>query len=85
MPLQIGVVLALVGGVVIAGVTYYCTPKYTRVGYQPLQPVPFSHAIHARQLGMDCRYCHNTVEQILVFQHPGRVHVHELPQPGAQE
>jgi len=38
---QIGVVLALVGGVVTAGVTYYCTPKYTRVGYEPVQPVLF--------------------------------------------
>ena len=63
LPLQIGVVLALVGGVVTAGVTYYCTPKYTRVGYQPIQPVPFSHATHTRQLGVDCRYCHNTVDK----------------------
>ncbi len=23
----------------------------------------FSHALHAGQLGMDCRYCHTTVEQ----------------------
>jgi formate-dependent nitrite reductase cytochrome c552 subunit len=63
LPLQIGVVLALVGGVVTAGVTYYCTPQYTRVGYQPVQPVPFSHATHTGQLGVDCRYCHNTVDQ----------------------
>ena len=48
---------------VTAGVTYYCTPKYTRVGYEPVQPVPFSHAVHAGQLGMDCRYCHNTVDK----------------------
>ena len=63
LPLQIGVVLALVGGVVMAGVTYYCTPKYTRVGYQPIQPVPFSHATHTGQLGVDCRYCHGTVDK----------------------
>jgi hypothetical protein len=63
LPLQIGVVLALVGGVVTAGVTYYCTPKYTRVGYQPVQPVPFSHATHTGELGVDCRYCHNTVDK----------------------
>jgi formate-dependent nitrite reductase cytochrome c552 subunit len=53
----------LVGGVVTAGVTYYFTPKYSRVGYTPLQPVAFSHAIHADQLGIDCRYCHNGVEK----------------------
>ncbi|MEC8928724.1 MAG: cytochrome c3 family protein [Verrucomicrobiota bacterium] len=59
---------ALVGGLlagigVVAGVTYYFTPKYTRVGYQPLQPVAFSHKVHAGQLGMDCRYCHDGVEK----------------------
>jgi hypothetical protein len=32
------------------------------VGYSPEQPVPFSHAVHAGELGLDCRYCHNTVE-----------------------
>lgn len=34
-----------------------------RIGYQPDQPVPYSHALHAGELGMDCRYCHNTVER----------------------
>ena len=36
-------------------------PVTLNIGYQPEQPVPFSHAIHAGQLRMDCRYCHNTV------------------------
>jgi len=45
--------------------------KYTRVGYQPVQPVPFSHAVHAGQLGMDCRYCHNTVDQSWFSSIPG--------------
>ena len=53
----------LLGAGVTAGLTYYFTPKYTRVGYQPIQPVAFSHAIHAGQLGLDCRYCHNGVEK----------------------
>jgi hypothetical protein len=35
----------------------------TNVGYQPVQPVPFSHALHAGDMGIDCRYCHNTVER----------------------
>jgi hypothetical protein len=43
-------------------VAFGFSPKTTDVGYQPVQPIPFSHAIHAGQLGMDCRYCHNTVE-----------------------
>ena len=38
------------------------SPKTTDVGYQPEQPVPYSHALHVGQLGLDCRYCHSTVE-----------------------
>jgi len=38
-------------------------PKTTSVGYAPAQPVPYSHTLHAGKLGIDCRYCHNTVEQ----------------------
>jgi menaquinone reductase, multiheme cytochrome c subunit len=32
-------------------------------GFQPEQPVPFSHQIHAGRLKMDCRYCHTGVEK----------------------
>ena len=63
LPFLIAAGLVLAGGAVTAGVTYYFTPKYSRVGYEPIQPVPFSHAVHAGQLGMDCRYCHTTVEK----------------------
>jgi hypothetical protein len=63
LPFLIATGLVLVGGAVTAGVTYYFTPKYSRVGYEPIQPVPFSHAVHAAQLGIDCRYCHSTVEK----------------------
>ncbi len=52
----------LVSTAVVCGIWYYFTPKYTRVGYQPTQPVPFQHTIHVQQLGMDCRYCHSYVE-----------------------
>ena len=37
-------------------------PVTLNVGYQPLQPVPYSHAQHVGKLGLDCRYCHTTVE-----------------------
>ena len=43
-------------------VAYGFSPKTLEVGYQPTQPVPFSHALHAGELGMDCRYCHTSVE-----------------------
>ncbi|NNM30242.1 MAG: cytochrome c3 family protein, partial [Akkermansiaceae bacterium] len=37
-------------------------PKALRVGYMPSQPIPYDHALHVEQLGMDCRYCHSFVE-----------------------
>lgn len=48
----------------LVGLFYYgASPKTIDVGYMPEQPVPFSHALHAGKLGMDCRYCHTTVER----------------------
>jgi hypothetical protein len=63
LPLQIVIFLGVFAGIATAGVTYYMTPKYTRVGYAPLQPVPFSHAKHVQEVGLDCRYCHSNVEK----------------------
>jgi hypothetical protein len=62
LPLKIVLCLLVLGGAVSIGMTYYFTNKYTNVGYQPIQPVPFSHKIHAGQMGIDCRYCHSFVE-----------------------
>ena len=67
----LGVGAALTGGGVTMGAWYYFTPKYTRVGYEPVQPVPFSHKIHAGELGIDCRYCHNGVEKSWFSNLPG--------------
>jgi hypothetical protein len=44
-------------------VAYGFSPQATDVGYMPEQPIPFSHKVHAGELGIDCRYCHNTVEE----------------------
>ncbi|MGH9699405.1 MAG: cytochrome c3 family protein [Candidatus Acidiferrales bacterium] len=38
------------------------SPYYTHVGEAPPQPVPFSHRHHVGELGLDCRYCHTSVE-----------------------
>ncbi len=32
-------------------------------GYEPSQPIWFSHKIHAGQNGINCVYCHNSVEK----------------------
>lgn len=34
----------------------------TQQRYKPDQPVPFSHEHHVTELGLDCRYCHTSVE-----------------------
>lgn len=42
---------------------YLFSPGTQRIGYQPIQPVAYSHQQHPGLLGVDCRYCHNTVER----------------------
>lgn len=59
--ITVAVVLAGLYGVAVA--VYAFAPGSQRVGYAPRQPVEYSHALHAGELGIDCRYCHNTVEQ----------------------
>ncbi len=36
---------------------------FTEVGVAREQPVPFSHKHHVAGLGLDCRYCHTSVEE----------------------
>ena len=62
LPLVIGIGGVILAIVLVWGVWYYFSPKYTDVGYRPVQPVPYSHKLHAGDLGIDCRYCHTTVE-----------------------
>ena len=44
------------------GYTVVRSPYITEAGVIREQPVPFSHAHHVGQVGIDCRYCHTTVE-----------------------
>jgi Cytochrome c7 and related cytochrome c len=59
--------LILTGLIVIAlGVTLdnlQRSPWVTRQGQRPDQPVPFSHKHHVQGLGLQCQYCHVTVEK----------------------
>ncbi len=55
--------LLLLCGIVVGGYFYYFTPEYSRIGYQPVQAVSFSHRTHTDLLMIDCRYCHYAVEQ----------------------
>jgi menaquinone reductase, multiheme cytochrome c subunit len=57
-----GALLAIVP-IYLIGLIYFAgSPVTTDVLYSPVQPVAYSHAQHAGELGIDCRYCHNTVE-----------------------
>lgn len=53
----------ILGVGIVLFVWYYFSPWYTDVGFQPVQPVPFSHKLHADDLGLDCRYCHSSIER----------------------
>jgi hypothetical protein len=39
------------------------SPWVTRQGQRPEQPVPFSHKHHVQGLGLQCQYCHTSVEK----------------------
>src|SRR5947208_16860739 len=71
LPSRLLLGLVLLGGAATIGVTYYFTPKYTDVGYQPVQPVYFPHSVHADQMGIDCRYCHSAVAKYWYSNIPG--------------
>lgn len=63
VPIKIIIGLLMLAPVITLGYFYYLTPEYARVGYAPVQPVPFDHSLHVDQLGMDCRYCHTYVDR----------------------
>jgi len=51
--------------VIVLGVTLdqlQRSPWVTRQGQRADQPVPFSHKHHVEGLGLQCQYCHTTVE-----------------------
>ena len=58
-----GAVLLLTPIYVLGVAWFAADPQTIDIGYAPAQPVPFSHALHAGELGLDCRYCHTTVEK----------------------
>jgi len=59
--------LVLTGLIVIAlGVALNSlqrSPWVTKQGQRPDQPVPFSHKHHVEGLGLQCQYCHTSVEK----------------------
>jgi hypothetical protein len=63
LPLALAMGAAGAGGGATFLIWYYFSPKNLQVGYAPEQPIPYSHKLHADELGIDCRYCHANVER----------------------
>lgn len=63
LPAILALGAAATGLFVVFVIYYWFSPKHTDVGYQPFQPIAYSHKLHAGALGMDCRYCHRLVEE----------------------
>ena len=61
--LSIVVTAVLVGGlsIIVFGMSW--TGYVTGQGVTRDQPIQFSHAHHVGSMGIDCRYCHSTVEE----------------------
>ncbi len=62
---RISIILALVGVAAVGGALFELIADSnwaTRQGDAREQPIPFSHAHHVGSMGIDCRYCHTSVE-----------------------
>lgn len=59
-----GIVTVFGGGAVVAAVAsaVYWSSTLTQVRVNRNQDIPFSHQRHVQGNGIDCRYCHSTVE-----------------------
>ena len=62
---RVSILGALVMLTVLGGALYVVgwSPYATQADIARVQPVPFSHQHHVGQLGIDCRYCHTSVEE----------------------
>ncbi|MBE0697149.1 MAG: cytochrome c3 family protein [Anaerolineaceae bacterium] len=56
----IPLLLALVTGLVV---WWLHSPAFNQVGVTIPQPVPFPHSFHISVLGLNCRYCHDSVDK----------------------
>ena len=54
--------IALAALLAVAGFAMARSGVAWHVGRPAAQPIPFSHAVHAGGLGLDCRFCHAGVE-----------------------
>lgn len=58
--LAVAIVVALVG--LAPRLAAYRLPD-NQQGYEPVQPIAFSHRLHAGEMKIDCQYCHSGAER----------------------
>jgi len=62
--LTLGLVVVIVLGIVVLAprLAAYRLPGNEQ-GYEPVQPIAFSHRLHAGEMKIDCQYCHSGAER----------------------
>lgn len=53
--------VVFVAALSFVGTYYFSRAERDGIGYAPEQPIPFSHRLHAGEMGIDCQYCHTGV------------------------
>ncbi len=71
--------IASVAGLVTVVYTLMYSSWATKQNEVVDQPIQFSHAHHVGGVGLDCRYCHTSVENSSFAGIPPTQDVHELP------
>ncbi len=59
---SIVVILILLAAIIAFLVWWIHSPTFTKVGVAVEQPVPFPHSFHISVVGLNCRYCHDSVD-----------------------
>jgi hypothetical protein len=60
---------SILGGILLLGVIvgllvwWVHSSTFTKVGVAVPQPVPYSHKLHVVAVGLNCRYCHDSVDK----------------------
>lgn len=60
-PVIVGAAALSLGGAAVLGEANVRLPG-NQQGYAPVQPIEYSHRLHAGEMGLDCLYCHFAAE-----------------------
>src|SRR5512142_3371885 len=60
--LILAVAVAIAGAVFVSSYITNVRLSGNDAGYEPVQPIAYSHRLHAGELGLDCKFCHTGAE-----------------------